>query len=176
MPEEKSKELRFVQIIDPQLFHAIPRPLLRQIDGLTDHQIDVLLAYGKCAIRKEITEDGRLELRPNPLIYIALLIDPENKIHGMIWASFNIVEELIFVELAVVDRAHQGDFRKRIVEHLFGLKVEMELLQACKKKIRMATARPRAYKRSGWKQTPRTLMEIDYDDMVEANTSEGGEA
>ena len=171
MPDEKAKELRFVQVIDPNLFGCVPRKLFKQA-GMTETQTDNAIRYGKHTLNRYVAKNGELVLIPNILVHIALLIDSENKIRGIIWANFDVIEELIFVQLASIERAYQGGFRKSIVEYLFGLEVD----NRCKGKIRMATSRPRAYKKSGWKPAPMTLMEIDYEDMGTTDPEESGEA
>lgn len=169
MPGDSSstEKLRFVKAIDPNVFKWIPRQLYEQIDGIEDYQIDNLIACGMHTMNRFIAKNGELILVPNPMVHIAVLADDQNMIRGFIWADIDVIEELIFVQAASVEKKYQGDFKRRIVDYLFGLDIDPR----CKHRIRMATMNPEAAERCGWKRSKMVLMEIE-NDVVGTNQSE----
>ena len=179
MPDDKSKKsLQFCRLVDPKVFRLIPRELFEQIEELAPGAVDRLIDCGARTLNIIKTDDGFLVFVPNPLVHIAVLHDDQNKMHGFLWAEFDLVEEIIFVQAASVRQQYQGDFRKRMVEYLFGLNGD-NIPQGWApetKIIRMATMRPKPYERSGWKRSERTLMEICDEDMGSEDTGKGQQA
>ena len=156
-------------MIDPNVFDLIPRKLFEQVDSLNSAHIDNLIRYGKHMLNRFESKNGEMVLVPNIMVHVAVMVDSNTKIQGVLWAEFDIVEELIYVQLASVAKAHQGGSRQLITDYLFGLDVD----DRCKKKIRMNTAKPRAYERAGWKRSEMIIMEIE--NVVETDTDPGAE-
>jgi len=153
----EKEQLRFIRVIDPNVFDLIPRKLFEQVESLEPAHVDNLIKYGKHMLNRFESKGGEMVLVPNILVHVAVMVDSNTKIHGILWAEFDIVEELIYVQLASVEKAYQGGSRKLITDYLFGLDVDPR----CKGKIRMNTAKPRAYERAGWKRSKMIIMEID---------------
>lgn len=162
------EELHFVRVIDPNVMKLIPRHLYEQIEGIEDYQIDNLIAYAVHSLNRFAAKNGELVLIPNPMVHIAVLADEQNIIRGFLWADIDVVEELIFVQAASIEKKYQGNFKRRIVEYLFALDIDPK----CKRRIRMATTRVEVAERCGWKKSPMVLMEIENNGLGETNKSE----
>lgn len=172
------ESLRFQRLIDPKVFTFIPRELFEQLPGMDAATIDRLIACGVRSLNIVKSESGFLVLVPNPLVHIAVLHDDANVMHGFVWAEFDLIEQIIFVQAASVEKQYQGDYRKRLADYLFGLHGQ-DIPQGWEpetKIIRMATVRPKPYEHSGWKRSERTLMEISDEDLGSANKTEAREA
>lgn len=174
MGREK-EQLRFQQVIDPVVFGLIPRPLLEQIDGLDSTQVDDLIGAAQRTMNLVKNEQGIFSLIVNPMVYIAVLQDRQHKMHGFVWVEFDTIERLMYVQAASVARAHQGNAREAIVDHLFNLKLrgtQKAIYEFCRNKIKMATSKPKAYTKSGWKRSKMVIMEID--NVVSTDSEPGG--
>ena len=164
-------------MIDPKVFNMLPKSLLDQIEGLDTDQIDELIKCGQRALNTVRNDQGVFVLIPNPMVYIAVMIDSRQHIHGFVWVEFDTIERLIFIQAVSVARAYQSKARAQIVDHLFNLELvgkQKEIYNICRNKIRMATARPNAYGRSGWKKSPMIIMEIE--NVGQTDTDPGSEA
>lgn len=167
-------DLKFVRVIDPDIFAlVIPRYLFEQIKELDENMVDRIYKSATSIMTVPVVDEqgnvvGKL-LKAN--VWIAALYDITNQVKGFIWATFDIVEQRIFVQACSVDKEYQsedGEVMKKMVEYLRSLPISDEM----KANIQMATIKPRAFERRGWTRTKNVLMEFKPDEKSEVTESD----
>ena len=142
MPEEKKfDDLRFVRINQPDLMNFIPRELFEQVK---DHTFNIDKIY---------------ELAPtfisNPLVRFYALVDEASKVKGILWAFINLLLESIQINVLSIDKEYQFDNAlEKTLEFIKSWQGKDENL-----KIEFITTRPLSYKKIGYKESKRKIME-----------------
>lgn len=133
--------MSFVRCYD---FGLVPRRLFDQLKG-SSFNYDLLMAHG-----------AMICLNATQLLYV--LVDGDSVIHGVLWAEYDAIQEWVYVNCFSVDPEYQDRNQvNRAVEFL-----RDELKDSVPgKRIVMATTRPAAYEKYGFKKTEATLMEIE---------------
>ena len=135
-------DLKFVRLRndDPSLmmFDMIPNELFEQVKGRS-FEIDQL---------KKLAPN--LLSDPTQLFYI--LIDGENKIKGVFWASANVLNNCIDFSILSIDKEYQfSDAIKKTLEFIDTFQKNAT--------VRIITTRTAAYEKAGFKKI-KTMMEI----------------
>ena len=133
-------DLRFIRIYD---FHLIPEHLLKQVRDL-GYPPERLYMLGEAIMK-------------NPFALLYALADQEHKIQGVLWATINPLDEIMYVQLLSMDRSFQnrGQAITVTIENLEKIRENMNL-----NGIRWLTTRPRAFEKHGFKRSKRILMEV----------------
>jgi DNA modification methylase len=147
--------LEFVRIKDPQVFKLIPRYLFEQIKD-REYDIEQIYKFGPILILSRFN-------------CLYLLVNEENLIKGILFATFDPLAEIILVYVLSVDKEYQRngilpqtrDFLKNIKENDPDFKIMLkELGFDLKDKIIWQTTRPKSYeKKIGAKRSKYTIME-----------------
>lgn len=145
----KFSDLQFIRIDKPELFTWIPRYLFEQVK---DHTFNIDKIY-----QLAHTFIG------NPATMFYALADKEAveqgkaPVKGILWANINVLTETINVNILSVDKEYQfSDALEKTLEFIKSWQGENENL-----KIQMITTRPHAYKKIGFQQSKRIIMEIE---------------
>lgn len=141
MPE--IKDLTFSRLYT---FTHIPRYLFEQVKELDAEMIERIYQFGHL-------------FAASPTTFLYVLIDDVNVIHGVLWATVDIIEAIIFVKLFSVDSEYQtnrGELLKTGVDFL----MDQVTGGAIKKEIRFVTTKPKAYEKIGAVRSKQILMEI----------------
>lgn len=144
-------DLKFVRVINPLVFSRIPPELFEQIKK-REWEVQRLYAYGPIFIT-------------NPFNFIWVMQDITLKIKGVLWATIDPIEDLVYLALLTVDLEYQkprGAAIKRAVEHLSAFRDEYEKKEGIKlrKKIMALTQHPKPIERAGFTRSKRVMMEI----------------
>lgn len=155
MPE--IDDLQFVRVVDPAVFAVIPRSLFEQIKELDDQAIDAIYANAMSIMTIPVVNEQGLPIGrfPKQNVWIAILHDVAHQIKGFLWFDIDVIERLIFVKAASIDKEYQsnnGEVAKCFRDYLMNLPTPF-------KKIMWATATPKAYEKHGWVRSKRVLME-----------------
>lgn len=150
----KTDDLTFVRITHPNMWQFIPPELFRQIKEVDDETIARLECFGPMLVTS-----------PTTLFYV--LVDPEKKMQGLLWATIDIIEANVYVNAAAVTPEYQDSgIIKRGTDFLLGLKYGPKM----KRELAMTTARPAAFEKNGWVKSKRIRMEY-HDGEDGSNTS-----
>ena len=131
-------DLQFVRVTQALLFHNIPRYLFEQVKDRT-FDIDRLFRLSE-----------RMLLDPTHLFFV--LIDEDNQIKGIFWASANVLHDAIDVTVLSIDKEYQfGD----------AIKETLKFIDTFQKNatVRILASRTAAYEKAGFKKT-KTMMVI----------------
>lgn len=176
MIEKKNiDDLKFVRITDPQVFAIIPRSLFEQIKEINSDTIDMIYKNAADIMMVPILNDKGVIVwnLPKQNVWIAVLHDISHQIKGFLWASFNSIEKCIYIQACALDKEYQlnnGAVTKKGVEYLRSLPIPDDI----KANIRMATIKPKAFEKSGWKRSKKILMEFhDVDEKNEQSLPDG---
>jgi len=155
-------ELKFVRIIVPELFAVIPRSLFENIKELDDEMIDTIRKNATSIMTVPVMNEKGVVVGnlPKVNVWIALLYDTELGIKGFLWAEFDVIENRIFIQACSVDKAYHsndGAFIKKGVEYLRSLPLPNEM----KNNIQLATTKPKAYERRGFKRSEKVIMRLN---------------
>ncbi|KKN06087.1 hypothetical protein LCGC14_1080790 [marine sediment metagenome] len=153
----KFKDLKFVRfksnsIDDPDgsmarlLFESIPPYLFAQIKD-ADYKVDKLYEFGPILLM-------------SPLTFLYVLINKEtNIIKGVLWCENNPITEKLNTLAFSIDKeyqSHNGDALNWVKVFLKKIQKENNLTGT----LDVATSRPKAYEKAGWKRSKRILLEI----------------
>ena len=143
-------DLSFVLINNPgtspemidMLFRRIPRELFEQVKDV-EFNIDLLYQYPSKFIGGATTR-----------FYV--LIDAEDKIKGILWASVNLLTEKIQISILSVEKEYQfSDAIEKTLEFIRSWQGENENL-----KIQIVTIEPQTYEKLGWKSSEQIILEV----------------
>lgn len=168
----KFNELKFVRVIDPNVFMLIPRYLFEQIKEFDKESIDNLYRFGSSIVTVSIQgPNGEIIRMPNEFVHIIVMADNEGIMKGFVWAEIDAIERHIFVQAISVDKKYQsqnGEIENKITDYLFKLTERRELKNLnIRKKIVMATIHEKAFEKYGWKRCKRILMEKENERNAE---------
>ncbi len=136
--KKKFEDLEFVRVIQPLMIRHIPPELFEQIKD-RPFEIERLYRFA-----------DRIIQNPTQLFYI--LIDKENQIKGIFWASANVICNNIDVNILSIDREYQfGDAIKKTLEFIDTFQKDAT--------VRIVTSRTAKYEKAGFKKV-KTVMEI----------------
>lgn len=161
--EKKSlKDLTFTRVINPLLFAAIPQYLFEQTKEVDAEMIQVIKENAASIMMIPIlNEEGQVVFnKPKENVWVVVASDKSLEIKGFLWASINIIEKCIFIQGCALDKDYQsgnGAAIKMGIDFLQSLPFPDEI----KANIRMATTRPKAYEKQGFKRSKKILMEFD---------------
>ena len=136
-------DLQFVRTYD---FRYIPRELFEQTKEADADTIDRIYKFGD-------------SIAASPLTLLYVMINKVNKIKGVLWATIDVVDAIIFIKALSVDKEYQlscGRTLEKVKEFMFGLNTGPEL----KKEIHFLATKPNAYEKTGAICSNRILMEI----------------
>ncbi len=139
-------DLEFVRTFD---FRYIPRELFEKSREMDSEMIDRVYKYGPIIAKSPLT-----------LLYV--LIDEMYKIKGVLWASIDLIDAVIFVKFLSVDKEYQtpdSNILEKVRDFLFSLELGPEL----KKEIHLCTYTEGVtsdLEKMGAKRSKRTLLEI----------------
>lgn len=136
-------------------FERIPKYLFEQVEGLDKATID------------RIYQNGPL-FATSPTTIIRVLLDELHVIKGVLWANFDIIENIFFIKLLTVDKEYQspnGKLMNKAKDFLFGLGDDPDI----RKEICFLTTHPKAYQRAGAKRSKRIRMEITNESNTDAS-------
>ncbi len=136
-------DLEFVRIIQPDIIKGIPRYLFEQIDEADPDMIDRIYQFGTLSIAN-----------PSALIYA--LINDQHMIKGVLWATVNVIEGMLWVNIFSVDKEYQGGSIKKATEFLSTLLKDSKI-----KRIECQTAKPKAYEKTGWKKSKQIHLQFE---------------
>ena len=162
-----ANDLKFIRIITYQAFNMIPRYLFEQIKDLGDgeNRVDNIYAQGLSILMIPVIRNGMFSYEPNPNVHIAVLADDEHMVKGFVWAEIDLVSKHIFVHAISLDKEYQSPnsaVENIVMDYLFEIPDSPEFKDTgLKKKIQLATTRPKAYERFGCKRSKMILMEIN---------------
>jgi len=155
-------DLKFVRIIAPELFAVIPRYLFENIKELDEKMIDVIYENAAGIMTVPVMNERGVVAGSLPKlnVWIAVLHDATHQIKGFLWVEFDVLERRIFVQACSVDAEYQstdGAFIKKGIEYLRNLPLSDDM----KSNIQMATVKPKAFEKHGWKRTKKVLMRLN---------------
>ncbi|GAG06433.1 unnamed protein product [marine sediment metagenome] len=170
----KLEDLKFVRIIDPQLFAVIPRYLFEQIKELNGEMIDAIRENATNILTVPVMNEKGVVVGTLPKlnVWIAALYDVDLGIKGFLWANFDGIEKCIYVHACSVDKEYQsadGAFINKVVEYLRSLPISEKF----KNKILMSTSRPKAFEKRGWNRSKKIFMEFTKITSVEDSNENG---
>lgn len=160
-------DLHFVRCTMPETFTLIPRYLFEQINdlGYGEDRVENIYKNGLSILMVPTITDKGVEWIPNPLIHVVIMFDAEHHIKGFLWAEVDLVDKHIFIHALSLDKEYQSNGQqteKTLFEKVLNITDRPELKPyKIQKKIVMATSRPKAYERFGFKRTKKVLMEIN---------------
>jgi hypothetical protein len=137
--KKSGTKLKFVRMTDGKL---VPRYLLEQIKPKA-FNIDLFYQYSRVIFS-------------NPLNYLGGFVDRDNEIKGVVWFSYNPIEEAIFVHLMSVAPEYFG--KGALTEARNILKRFYSSVNA--KRAYFTTDRPTPFTRLGYTTSPVRIMEI----------------
>jgi len=156
--EKKDKEpdfskLRFVRIFTPV---HIPKYLIEQLKG-RDYDVDDWYKYQELICMRDTPDGPRL----NPLSFLYVLVDDQNKVVGMLWCETEVLSKSLVVQNFSIDKDYW--FKGKAVI-LVADKVK-EIGKECKlKKIVWITRGPRHSEYYGFKKSKESIMEYDLEE------------
>lgn len=161
-------DLKFVRIVVPELFAVIPRYLFEQIKEIDDGMIDAIYENATKIMTVPIMNEKGVVVGnlPKLNVWIALLYDTSHQIKGVLWADFDSIEKCIYIQACSLDAEYQSDngaAMKKGVDYLRSLPIPDEI----KANIRMATIKPKAFEKNGWKRSKKVLMECNDVEITE---------
>ena len=163
MIEKKNiEDLTFTRITSPLLFAAIPQYLFEQTKEVDGKMIEVIKENAASIMMIPILSDkGEIVWnQPKQNVWIAVLHDESLKIKGFLWAIINIIERCIFIQGCALDEEYQsgnGDAIKMGIKYLRSLPFPDDI----KTNIRMATTKPKAFEKQGFRRSKKIIMEYD---------------
>lgn len=141
--EEKKHvdDLEFVRLKLPGL---IPTELIEGVKGRT-FTPDQFLAY----------QEGQVD---NPGNFLYVLIDPERKIQGYLWAELNILDGTLFVNTFSISKEYwgKGEGIKKAIEFLAILKEKTKA-----PRVLWVTTNEKFFAKHGFKRSKNCLMEYN---------------
>lgn len=166
----KLDELKFVRIVVPDLFAIIPRYLFKQIKEIDERQIDAIYENAINIMTVPVMNEKGVVVGnlPKLNVWIAVLYDKAHQIKGFLWAEFDVIDMCIFIQATAWDPEYQssnGAIMKMGIDYLRSLPLPEEM----KANIQMATIKPKAFERRGWKRSKKTLMEYKDEPDDELN-------
>ena len=134
-------ELEFVRLKIP---HLIPPELIEAVKGRT-FSADQFLAY-------------QSEQIDNPYNFLYVLIDPEKKIQGYLWAELNALDQTLFVNTFSIAKDYWGKGE--------GIKKAIEFLTTLQEKtgaprVLWCSTNERFFIKHGFKRSKITLLEYN---------------
>ena len=146
----KQDELKFIPLTMPQMFSLIPKRLFEQLDGAA-FKVKNLYEYGP-------------HLIASGCVFIYVLADDNNEIHGLLWMQHDILSDELFIPMLSVDKDYQQDFlatRNPLFDKCLDKAREIISARGLSNRIRIVTKRPKAYVRAGWKESEMLTMEME---------------
>lgn len=136
-------DLEFVRVVQPDIIKGIPRYLFEQVEGTDPDIIDRIYKYGSVSIAS-----------PTSMIYV--LINDQNMIKGILWASVNLIEAVLWINIFSVDKEYQGGSLEEGMEFVLG-KIKGTKI----KRIECQAIQPKAYEKAGWKRSKQIHLEFE---------------
>lgn len=163
------KDLKFVRIVDPQVFAVIPRYLFENIKEADAEMIDAMYENATNIMTVPIMSEQGVMVGnlPKLNVWIAVLHDDSHQIKGFLWAEFDSIEKCIFIQACSLDAEYQsedGAAMKKGIDYLRSLPISDDM----KNNIKMATNYPKAFEKHGWKRSKKIFME--YSDVESKDT------
>ncbi len=108
------KDLKFNRCFD---FNDIPRDLFEQLKDRSSDEIDRIYKYG-------------FIFATSPFTLLYTLVDKDNNVQGVLWASINIVEAVLFVVTLSVYKEYQsfdGNTLMKVMDFLRNLSIKEDI-------------------------------------------------
>ncbi|KKM00702.1 hypothetical protein LCGC14_1801790 [marine sediment metagenome] len=147
----KFEDLTFIRLTQPDQFRLIPPELFEQVKEDPDVIVENLYKFGPEQLNSQLT-------------FLYIMVDPEDKTKGVLWAGVNEFTNILEVSILSVDKEYQdGKSPKIVLEFLQKLQKILNL-----SKIRFMTTRgknytdkyKRVYKEIGLKESNILILEI----------------
>ena len=142
----KFEDLKFVRLTEPEQFALIPKVLFEQMKD-ADYKIDKLYQFGPILLM-------------SPLTFLYVLVNKDtNIIKGILWSENNPITEKLNTLAFSIDKEYQsknGDALEWVKKFLKKIQKENNLTGT----LDVATSRPKAYEKAGWKRSKRILLEV----------------
>lgn len=99
----------------------------------------------------------------NPYNFLYVMVDPEKKIRGYLWAELNILDSSLFVNTFSITKDFWGKGKAipKVIEFLKTLKEKVK-----SKKIFWITTNNKFFAKMGFKQSRSVLMEYSFDEKM----------
>ena len=130
--------LKFVKVLD---INAVPKYLFEQVKP-KDFDVDALYEWAPI-------------LLDNPLNLVGAFINAENAVKGVLWGSYNPVNNTIVVHVLSIDKEYYG---RGILNEADGITKKWKRKMGAKR-VSIITTRPRAMERIGYKKSAAVMME-----------------
>jgi hypothetical protein len=140
----KFSQLKFVRVTEYEDFKHIPRYLFNQ---MRYKEFDVDRVY-----------DYAPQFLSSPQTWFYVLVDSDNLVRGLLWATTELVQNVLMINMLSVDPGYQGGAIRTATDFLF-------------KEIEKTDLKPKIFwiqrrwkylvRRLGWKSTGRMMIEME---------------
>lgn len=141
-------ELRWVRVFTPD---HVPHYLVEQVRD-RDFTVDEFFRYHQINCMTQ----GKEGIILNPFSHLYVLVDPENKVQGMLWFTVDALSKDMVIQTYSMDKNYwgKGFAVKKLSEHIKEIRKKANL-----PKIYWVTNYPKHSERYGFKRSKSVLME-----------------